>query len=263
MRIGDLVSKLDEWFPPSLAEEWDNVGLLLGDHGAKVERVMTCLTVTKESAQEAILRESNLIVSHHPILFRGAKRLLAEGPHSAVYELARAGISVYSPHTAFDSALRGINEQIGLKLGIAHPRPMRITQDLADDRPAGTGRWGALGSPISLQRLAEHVGEVLRTEHVRYVGSPDWSISSVGIGCGAAGELLQDATALECDAFVTGEARFHDCLAAEAAGIALILTGHYASERFAVESLAERISHEWMDLDVWASRDERDPLHRV
>jgi putative NIF3 family GTP cyclohydrolase 1 type 2 len=82
----------------------------------------------------------------------------------------------------------------------------------------------------------------------------------VAIACGSAGEYLAAAQSAHCDCFITGEARFHACLAAEAMGIGLILTGHFASERFAVEALAEVLAQQFPDLQVWASQRERDPV---
>ena len=82
----------------------------------------------------------------------------------------------------------------------------------------------------------------------------------MAVACGAAGELLAAAAAAGCDSMVLGETRFHTCLEAEALGIGLLLPGHFASERFAVEQLAEVLARQFPDVKVWASREERDPL---
>src|SRR5262245_57629577 len=109
--VQEIVSALDALAPLSLAAEWDNVGLLLGDARTAVDRVMTCLTVTPEVVAEAIESKAQLIVSHHPILFRPTKRLTnntAEG--QMLLRLAQASVAVYSAHTAFDNCPGGINE---------------------------------------------------------------------------------------------------------------------------------------------------------
>src|SRR5262245_47620294 len=118
--VADVTAYLDRFAPPSLAAEWDNVGLLLGDAAAEVTRVLTCLTVTPEVVAEAVDTGANLIVSHHPVLFRGAKRLsslTAEG--RLLLPLIRAGVAVHSPHTAFDNTTGGINEMLATRLGLA------------------------------------------------------------------------------------------------------------------------------------------------
>src|SRR5262249_35252502 len=112
--------------PLKLAADWDNVGLLLGDPAAEVGRVMTCLTVTPQSAAEAVEAEADLIVTHHPILFRAVQRLTADTPEGRMLlALAKAGIAVYSPHTAFDNADGGINDILAGRLGLRDVRPLR------------------------------------------------------------------------------------------------------------------------------------------
>src|SRR5262245_48057414 len=124
--VADVAAALDAFAPPDLAADWDNVGLLLGDARSDVRRILTCLTVTPVVADEADAVGAQLIVTHHPILFRGAKRLTtgtAEG--RAVLALARAGVAVYSPHTAFDNTRGGINDRLAAKVGLTDVRPLR------------------------------------------------------------------------------------------------------------------------------------------
>jgi dinuclear metal center YbgI/SA1388 family protein len=127
--VSDVMSVLQTLAPLSLAAEWDNVGLLLGDQQASVQRVMTCLTVTPDSVAEAVEANAQLIISHHPILFRAAKKLTTSTPEGRmILNLAQAGIAVYSAHTAFDNAVGGINDQLAEKLGLAQVRPLRTTK---------------------------------------------------------------------------------------------------------------------------------------
>src|SRR4051812_8500734 len=97
--VADIAAFLSNFAPPALAADWDNVGLLLGDGAAPVERLMTCLTVTPDTAAEAIETAANLIVSHHPIFFRPVQSLTAQNANSGfLWQLARGGVAVYSPH---------------------------------------------------------------------------------------------------------------------------------------------------------------------
>ncbi len=132
--VSDVTEWLERFAPARLAEPWDNVGLLWGDPGALVEGVMTCLTVTPVTAAEAIEESAALIVSHHPILFREVKRVRADFPDTApLWKLARAGIAVASPHTAFDNTHEGINDLLCHRLGLIDISPMRPA-------PSGHGR---------------------------------------------------------------------------------------------------------------------------
>ncbi len=124
----------------------------------------------------------------------------------------------------------------------------------------GTGRWGRVANGITLGELAQRLKQFLAIERLQMVGQPDKPVRTVAVGCGAADELLDAARQNGCDAMVLGEARFHTCLEAEAAGMGLLLPGHFATERFAVEALAEVLGRQFADVEVWPSRRESDPI---
>jgi dinuclear metal center YbgI/SA1388 family protein len=127
--VGTIIDYLEQLAPTNLAAGWDNVGLLLGDRAAPVARVLTCLTVTPESAAEAVETDTGLIITHHPILFRAVKRLTASNAEGRMLlSLARAGIAVYSPHTAFDNAPGGINDSIARRLGLQQVGPLKADE---------------------------------------------------------------------------------------------------------------------------------------
>jgi dinuclear metal center YbgI/SA1388 family protein len=360
--VADLTAYLERFAPTATAADWDNVGLLLGDPADPVGRVMTCLTLTPDVAAEAIGERANLVVTHHPVLFRGAKRLTAATPDGkVVLPLARAGVAVYSPHTAFDNCPGGANDTLCRLLGVAYPEPLRPRDgarrcklvvfvpdaDLAKvsdalfaagagvigqyrecsfrlagkgtffgtdaanpavgqkgrredvdewrlevvvperavpaavaavrkahsyEEPAfdvyplrptaagGEGRVGTLAGPATLGELADRAKRELKAASVQVVGDLSRPVGKVAVACGAAGEYLSDSVRSGADVFVTGELRFHDALAARDAGIGVLLPGHYATERPAVEVLAGRLAAQWPGVEVWASRVERDPL---
>src|SRR5262249_51254135 len=126
--------------------------------------------------------------------------------------------------------------------------------------PLGEGRVGTLPAPLPLAEFARRVREMLKCGPVQVVGESGRSIGKVAIVWGAGGELMADALRVRADAFLTGEMRFHDYLAARAQGLALVLPGHYATERPGVEELARRLAAEWPDVESWASTREADPV---
>jgi putative NIF3 family GTP cyclohydrolase 1 type 2 len=171
-------------------------------------------------------------------------------------QLIEAGIAVYSPHTAFDSAAAGINQRLAAGLGL-------LDIDVlvpAAQPPLGAGRCGNLPAVLSLELVAGGVKSFLGIHHVQIVGQLDQPITKVAVACGSAGEFAGPARRAGCDCLVTGEVRFHGCLEAEAIGLALVLAGHFASERFAVVDLADVLAKRFPGISVWASRLERDPL---
>ena len=263
LTIDTIASFLKEFAPAELAEDWDNVGLLVGDPARHARRVMTCLTVTPASAAAAIRDEADLIVAHHPMPFQPVRRLTTETTTGRLLlDLIAARIALYSPHTAFDSAAEGINRRLaaGLKLrGIWPLRPQREGSSAA----VGAGRWGWLQEPMTLEELANRVKQFLSIDRLQMVGDPNRPVRTVAVACGAAGEFLEAARDEGCDCMLVGETQFHTSLEAEATGIGLLLPGHFASERFAVECLADVLGERFPELEIWASRRERDPLRWV
>jgi dinuclear metal center YbgI/SA1388 family protein len=252
---------LEEFAPHRLAAEWDNVGLLIGDARRSVERVMTCLTVTPASVAEAVAERAQLIVSHHPVLFTPVRRITADDTQGKMLlDLIAAGIAVYSPHTAFDSAASGINQWLAEGLGLTGVAP--LVPDSSDPK-LGTGRFGVPEGSATLASIAARVKDFLSVAGVQLVGNSQMPVRCVAIACGSGGELLEAARRAGCDCFLTGEAKLHTCLEAEAHGIGMILAGHFASERFGVVRLAELINAQFRDLKVWPCRSERDPIRSM
>ncbi len=258
LTVADIAGFLEEFAPAALAEAWDNVGLLVGDNAQRVERVMTCLTITPTTAREAVSGKADLIVSHHPLPFRPLKRLTADTHDGRLlWELMGAKISVFSPHTAFDSAQQGINQRLATGLQLDDIEPLVPGSEAGQ----GAGRVGTLKSSTKLTDLAKRVQQLLNIENIQAVGDLDAQVRKVAVACGSAGELVPIARQAGCDALVTGEVRFHTALEAESLGLGLVLAGHFASERFAVEQLSTILADKFPALEVWASQQERDPVH--
>lgn len=257
--VATICRFLEEFAPSRLAEEWDNVGLLVGDANRPVATMMTCLTVTPESVAEAVAENVDLIVTHHPMPFRPLKKITADTAAGAMLlDLIGNRIAVYSPHTAFDSAAEGINRRLAELLELQEVRPLVPAEDEPDD--LGSGRQGTLSTETALSDVVARLKEKLRLTGLHIVGASDQPVRRVAVACGSAGEFLAAADREGCDLFITGETNFHTCLDARARNIAMILTGHYASERFAVEQLAAELQRQFAGLKIWPSKQETDPL---
>lgn len=258
VRIGEVCARLESMAPVRLAEDWDNVGLLVGDPQRPARRVMTCLSVTPESVDEAVGAQADLIVTHHPFPFRPLQRITTENTVGRLlWRLAGAGVSVYSPHTAWDSAASGINQQLAAGVGLTAIEPL-IPREASDG--LGSGRVGVWREPLTLDAAIDRVKRFLKLDRVQYVCTADRAISRVAIGCGSAGSFLPAAQQADCQLLLIGETNFHTCLEARALGISLVLVGHFASERFAIEMLAAELQAQFPDLNVWACQQESDPL---
>lgn len=261
--VADVGAFMEAFAPKSLAADWDNVGLLLGDGERPAARIMTCLSLTRDAVEEAVAERADLVIVHHPLPFRPLKALTTDSfDGGRIWRLASAGISVYSPHTGFDSAKRGINQRLAALLGLTNIAPLSPIAT-ASDPQIGVGRRGDLAQAAALDVFAKRALTALHATDGSVVGTADRQVRSVAICCGSGGDLLRQAVAVGADCFLTGEANFHTALEAEAAGIALVLVGHYASERFALELLADDLQQAFPRAKVWAARREADPLRRV
>ena len=168
---------LDQFAPRRLAEDWDNVGLLVGDPSRELQRVMTCLTVTPESAAEAVERNVDLIVSHHPLPFRPLKRITTDSvPSKMLWDLIRAGVSIYSPHTGFDSASEGINQSLAQRFQLSAIRPIEPIPD--DPDGLGAGRIGELAASVTLEEFCQRVKDSFGLSVLQISGKLDLSMAA-------------------------------------------------------------------------------------
>jgi dinuclear metal center YbgI/SA1388 family protein len=270
-----VCSSLASIAPLRLAEEWDNVGLLVGDRRASIEKVMTCLTVTPNVVSEALEQQVGLIVTHHPLPFKPLARITSDSvAGEMLLRLVGAKVAVYSAHTAFDSASTGINQRWAERLGLQSVEALVAGTESAVESShpetegsvlpiEGTGRLGRLPEPESLHSLVSRAASAVGATSPRYVGDPERKVSKIGLACGSGGSFLPAVRRRGCDVLITGEATFHACLEAEAYGIGMGLLGHFWSERFAMENLAEALALKFPELSIWASSSEHDPLSAI
>lgn len=258
-RLHSILQTLDEFAPLSLAESWDNVGLLVGEADAWVRRAMVCLTVTETTLREAIDRNANLIVSHHPIPFKPLQRITDQTPTGRlIVQAIRHEVAIYSPHTAWDNAPRGINRQLADLLGLDTLAPLAISHDASHaSRGLGSGLQGTFPVPQSIDAIFEKLSTHIPSSRPRCTHDGLRQVSRIALVCGSGGSLVSLAAKSGCDAFLTGEATYHQCLEAEAYGMALLMIGHHASEFFSLSTLAAHLQTCWPDVEFCCSERER------
>ena len=256
--LSTVITELEQLAPLQLAADWDNVGLLVGSKRPTIDRVMTCLTLTADVAREAVAEQADLIVSHHPLPFRPVNQITdASATGGILLELLSAGIAVWSGHTAWDSAAGGINDLLAERLSLTDVVP--IEPD-ATTPELGFGRMGTAPAQQTVGDLARHLATSLALPGCHLAGPADRAAGRVGIVCGSGGEAVATVAATGCQTLVTGEIKLHNALDAIANGLAVVTVGHHASERFALEVLAERLAAGLPELHCWASPNDTDPL---
>jgi dinuclear metal center YbgI/SA1388 family protein len=258
MKLREVIQVLESLAPLGLAEEWDNVGLLVGNADASVRRIMTCLTVTDTTVKEAIDRRVDLLIPHHPIPFKPLSRITSEQTTGRLLlKMVRNGIAIFSMHTAWDNAPDGINRQLARSLDLQDPTPLTLSS-IAPLREAnlGSGICGRLPTPMSVADIQHRLESVLSITAARHTHNSDRPITKLGIVCGSGGSLVGLAAQRGCDGFLTGEATYHQCLESEALGVAMLMIGHHASEFFAMQHLAELLTQQLPSVECFASTQE-------
>lgn len=231
--VKDIYDYIDSFAPFCTAEEYDNVGILVGSPQQKVTRTVVALDITADVVEEARSLGAELIVSHHPVIFNPLKRI-QKG--SAVYKLVRSGISAVCAHTNLDkSPVFGVNTELAKASGL---KECSVSE--SDDIlfTASTVK------PVTSARFASLLKEKLGCDGIAYT-KRDGSIERVGLCSGAGGSEIYSAAAEGCDAFITGEMKHHEIMFANENNIAVYILGHYRSEDVVIAPLAKKLSEEF------------------
>lgn len=240
VKVKDIVKKIEKFAPKELAYSWDNTGFIMGDCEKEVKKVFLTLDVFKETVDEAVKMGADMIISHHPILFKGIQVIDYSSQQGyIVKELIKNDIALYAAHTSMDCANGGINDVLANKLGIVNAQVIEKNADFTD---CGLGRIGQINKEITLKEYAEFVKEKLNTPFVRVCGDLDKKIKTVAVGGGACDDLIQDAVTMGADVLVTADMKYHISAEAVRDGIAVIDAGHYPTEVFVTEIFENIIS---------------------
>ncbi len=239
MLVKDVIQVLEQVAPSYLQETYDNSGLLVGGFDAQVTGILFCLDSTEAIVEEAVRKGCNLIVAHHPIVFRGLKRLNGTNYiERTVIRAIQANVAIYAIHTNLDNVHRqGVNAKIAEKLGLERthilaPRPG------AED--AGAGLLGELDRLLSEADFLQLLKKQLHAGCVRHTAFLGKSIRTVAV-CGGSGSfLLSAARQAKADVLVTADFKYHEFFDADGQ-ILIADVGHYESEQFTIGLLHDII----------------------
>lgn len=240
--VREIESFLYSWAPQELAESWDNVGLLVGDPEAAVERVLVALDITPQVAEEALERGCQLIVAHHPVMncaWHPVQTVRADDRQGrTLTALLRGGVAAICMHTNLDAAEGGVNDQLARALGLTDTIPLNEQK---------IGRIGTLSCEKPLEQFLHDVVKSLGCRGLRY-RSGGRPVRRVAVGGGACGEYIPQALAQGCDTFVTSDLRYNDFL--DTQGLNLIDAGHFPTEDVVCAEVVRRLQKAFPDIRV-------------
>ncbi len=257
--IGDVCAVLEAFAPLSLQETYDNAGLILGNRNQEVTGILIALDTTLEVIDEAIALGCNLIVTHHPFIFKGLKTITGKNhTENCLIKAIRNDIAMYAGHTNVDSVRGGVNERMAEKLGLIEKSILVPIQQARCD--CGLGMVGLLPEKLNETGFLQLVKKTFHCERIRFSNLNGKSIRKVALCGGSGSEFLENALSMGADAFITGEAKYHEFFT-HASEILLVDAGHYETEQFTKDIFFEILSENFSTFAVRISEVENNPVH--
>ena len=262
--VKDIYGAIDRWAPFSTQMDFDNSGFLVGRGNREVTKVLVALDITGSVIEEAEKLGAQLIVAHHPVIFRPLKSV-TDGDFTGenVLALAEKGIAAICAHTNLDAAQGGVNCALARKLELSEIGQLHPDGVDEQGREYGIGR---VGNPhvqgMSVEEYALFVKEKLGTSSVRFVDTGK-RVNKVAVGGGSCADMMVDALAKGCDTFVTADVKYNLYLEAKQLGINLMDAGHYATENVVCAPMVDYLREQFPDVEVILSEVHREAYSGV
>lgn len=259
IKLSSIVERLEEVYPPDLAEDWDRVGLIVGRPSSQIDKVLVAVDPVEKVLAEAIEHGAQLIVTHHPLYLRGTSFVAATDPKgSLVHRLIENGIALFNAHTNADSAAGGVADCLARTVGLEDTRPL-----IPLGENTGSGRIGRLPAPMPLKEFAKKVAQSLPAcpAGILVGGDLDALVSTIAVSGGSGDSFLGDARHAGADVYICADLRHHPVSEhLEGGKPYLICATHWASEWPWVPGCARMLQESFPEeIEVMVSRICTDP----
>ncbi|PRR83904.1 putative GTP cyclohydrolase 1 type 2 [Clostridium vincentii] len=258
INVRDIIREMEILAPPFLQESYDNVGLMVGTEEKKVEKILLALDCTKDVIEEAKENNVDLIITHHPLIFRKPSRIISEDLQGwKIIELIKNDISIYSSHTNLDAAKGGINEELVKSLGFKNSK-LIDNKNIKGYEEAGIGRIVELEEEILVEDLINLVKEKLLIKSLRAVVA-DKGIKKIAFINGSGQDFFAKALDLGADCIITGDTTYHFALDYKEMGVTIIDAGHFSTEWIMFLKVMKKIEELFKDIEFIHSKVNKDP----
>ena len=231
MNVSGLLRHIDTFAPFELAEDWDNSGLIVGDYNSEVKRIAVCLDAVTQAVISADDLGCNVLVAHHPLIFRPVKNItLSTEQGRTIFEAARRNINIIAIHTNWDKTAGGVNDILSALIGL------KGTEALSD-----FGVYGSVIPKMKLKTFAEHVKSSLGLSRVDIFPGANKTVSRVALCGGSGAEFWRSAKRIGADVYITADMKYHEISDAVNEGLAVMLCDHGEMERVSVSQLAHKL----------------------
>jgi dinuclear metal center YbgI/SA1388 family protein len=261
-KLKDILELLENLASARLAEPWDNPGLQVGSFSQDITKIFISLDPTLKALRSAQKRNAQLLLTHHPLIFKPLSQLeISTYPGNVIFEAIKDGIAVVAAHTNLDTAWGGINDILA---DLFELKDVEILKEVGETSNFGLGRIGDLPEPMKVSLVIKKAKAILGAEKLKIVGQGDALINRIAIVGGAGGSLVSLAYKKGADLILTGDVSHHNALEAESLGMALIDGGHFRMEKVAFDIFADRLRpltvEQGWDITVEIDKDENDPM---
>jgi GTP cyclohydrolase I len=272
IRVEDIAGLLEKIAPVHLSEEWDNCGLQVGSTQWEVKKIWVALDPLMTVVEDAGRRGVDMVITHHPLIFKALKCIELDSPEGKVIASAiNHRIAIYAAHTNLDSAAGGINDVLAQKIGLGNLRPMimpkgcRSSDEAAGESAmVGIGRIGDLSEPVTVRQWIGDIKKCFGIQHVKAAGNIDRIVHRAAVCSGSGGSLMDTFLSSDADVFVTGDLRYHDARAVEDASRTFIDIGHFASDHIILDALTATLTcavqNTGWDVNIESCMIEKDPF---
>lgn len=239
--ISDILAALDREAPFDLAEDWDNVGLLVGSPDQEIRSVLIGLDATNALMDEAIALGADTVLTHHPVIFRPLPNINTASPEGKILEKALSHkISIISCHTNLDSAKEGVSDILAASLGLTELTPLLPAAGSVEPG-VGTGRLGRYQQPLPIAEFIAKALQILDLPMVQVAGPMPELVGTVAVCGGSGSDFAPAAYAAGADIYLTGEIKHNIARWAEERDFCLMEGTHYGTEQPAVQLLAKKV----------------------
>lgn len=255
-KVKEIIEVMEVLAPTFLKEDFDNVGLMVGDNEKEVKKVLLALDCTLKVIQEAKDNNVDLIITHHPLIFRRPSSITTDTLQGKkIIELIKNDISLYSSHTNLDSAKKGLNDSIPGLLGYD---TSEILEANKRDSEAGIGRLVTLEKATTLEDIINKVKNAFNINNLRVVKGKD-EVKKIAIINGSGQDFIGRAISKGADCIITGDTTYHFASDYKEMGINIIDAGHFASEQIVFFNVMKNIINKFSDIEFILSKTEEDP----
>lgn len=257
IKVNNIIKEMELLAPTYLKEDFDNVGLMVGDKNKEVKKVLLALDCTLKVIEEAKKENVELIITHHPLIFKRPSSITTDTLQGKkIIELIKNDISLYSSHTNLDSVENGLNDTIVSILGFDNSK---ILEKNKRDDKAGLGRIVSLKESIQLEDLISKIKKSLNINNLRVVKGKD-KVNKIAIINGSGQDFIGKAVALGADCIITGDTTYHFASDYKEMEISILDVGHFASEQITFFNVMENLKEKFKDVEFITSTVEEDPF---